>query len=239
MSSLFSILSLFTEHIKLPWASEEDASDDSIEEPRHFHRSSRANSDVSQLDGRMMGMTSTPASTSPAADASPTQTQTSLSTEATETPDVQSPMDDEITPSVARGRSFSFNSTDGQRAWSPGRSSGEVERKETMRAGQSVSQPTTAATSPSMPAEGKPNRRAEMSAEPNARGSAPNSIRVGTSSAGNAMKGTIARAAVDSTLAVIPASAFKKLTRNFPKATGAIVQVVLERFSRVTFMTGE
>jgi lysophospholipid hydrolase len=44
---------------------------------------------------------------------------------------------------------------------------------------------------------------------------------------------------VDTTLAVIPAEAFKKLTRKFPKASGTVVQVVLERFSRVTFMTGE
>lgn len=52
-----------------------------------------------------------------------------------------------------------------------------------------------------------------------------------------AVEGTVARATVDSTLAVIPTEAFKKLTRKFPKATGSIVQVVLERFSRVTFMT--
>lgn len=69
--------------------------------------------------------------------------------------------------------------------------------------------------------------------------SLPGSIHLpGTPSPEAAMKGTIARATVDSTLAVIPAEAFKKLTRKFPKATGAIVQVVLERFSRVTFMTG-
>lgn len=44
---------------------------------------------------------------------------------------------------------------------------------------------------------------------------------------------------MDTTLAVIPAEAFRKLTRKFPKASGTVVQVVLERFSRVTFMTGE
>jgi lysophospholipid hydrolase len=54
-----------------------------------------------------------------------------------------------------------------------------------------------------------------------------------------AFKGTIARATVDTTLAVIPAEAFRKLTRKFPKASGTVVQVVLERFSRVTFMTGK
>ncbi|KIY46312.1 patatin-domain-containing protein [Fistulina hepatica ATCC 64428] len=39
----------------------------------------------------------------------------------------------------------------------------------------------------------------------------------------------------DSTLAVIPAEAFYRLTRQFPKAAGHIVQVILTRFSRVTF----
>ncbi|KZV84312.1 patatin-domain-containing protein [Exidia glandulosa HHB12029] len=54
--------------------------------------------------------------------------------------------------------------------------------------------------------------------------------------------GTIARATVDSTLAVIPAEAFRRLTKKFPKASGHIVQgkytiylFILTRFSRVTF----
>lgn len=48
-------------------------------------------------------------------------------------------------------------------------------------------------------------------------------------------RGIVARATEDTTLAVIPAEAFKRLTKNFPKATGHIVQVILTRFSRVTF----
>ncbi|EJU00079.1 patatin-domain-containing protein [Dacryopinax primogenitus] len=47
--------------------------------------------------------------------------------------------------------------------------------------------------------------------------------------------GTVARAATDTTLAVIPAEAFRRLTKNFPKASAHIVQVILTRFSRVTF----
>ncbi|CAE6529815.1 unnamed protein product [Rhizoctonia solani] len=47
--------------------------------------------------------------------------------------------------------------------------------------------------------------------------------------------GTIARATVDTTLAVIPAEAFRRLTHKFPKASAHIVQVILTRFSRVTF----
>ncbi|KAH9929753.1 uncharacterized protein B0H18DRAFT_1084095 [Fomitopsis serialis] len=42
----------------------------------------------------------------------------------------------------------------------------------------------------------------------------------------------VARAAEDSTLAVIPAEAFRRLTKKFPKATAHIVQVILTRFSR-------
>ncbi|KAJ3572215.1 hypothetical protein NP233_g3232 [Leucocoprinus birnbaumii] len=51
----------------------------------------------------------------------------------------------------------------------------------------------------------------------------------------HAHRGVIARATEDSTLAVIPAEAFKRLTKKYPKATGHIVQVILTRFSRVTF----
>lgn len=48
----------------------------------------------------------------------------------------------------------------------------------------------------------------------------------------------VARATVDTTIAVIPASAFRRLTRVYPKATAHIVQVILTRFQRVTFLTG-
>ena len=37
-------------------------------------------------------------------------------------------------------------------------------------------------------------------------------------------RGVVARATVDTTLAVIPAEAFRRLTKKFPKATGHIVQ---------------
>ncbi|KAF8580428.1 patatin-domain-containing protein [Ramaria rubella] len=47
--------------------------------------------------------------------------------------------------------------------------------------------------------------------------------------------GAVARATEDTTLAVIPAEAFKRLTKKFPKASAHIVQVILTRFARVTF----
>jgi lysophospholipid hydrolase len=47
----------------------------------------------------------------------------------------------------------------------------------------------------------------------------------------------LARASEDSTIAIIPAAAFKRLTRLYPKATAHIVQVILNRFYRVTLAT--
>jgi len=48
---------------------------------------------------------------------------------------------------------------------------------------------------------------------------------------------TIARATQDTTLAVIPSEAFKRLTIKFPNAVAHIVQVILARLQRVTFLT--
>ncbi|KAK1759464.1 hypothetical protein QBC47DRAFT_457737 [Echria macrotheca] len=47
----------------------------------------------------------------------------------------------------------------------------------------------------------------------------------------------IARATVDTTIAIIPASAFRRLIRIYPKATSQIVHVILSRFQRVTLAT--
>ncbi|KAI9738739.1 MAG: phosphatidylcholine and lysophosphatidylcholine phospholipase [Cirrosporium novae-zelandiae] len=47
----------------------------------------------------------------------------------------------------------------------------------------------------------------------------------------------VARAMVDTTIAVIPATAFHRVTRVYPKATAHIVQVILTRLQRVTFAT--
>lgn len=44
----------------------------------------------------------------------------------------------------------------------------------------------------------------------------------------------IARATVDTTIAIIPASAFRRLIKVYPKSTAHIVQVILSRFQRVT-----
>jgi lysophospholipid hydrolase len=48
----------------------------------------------------------------------------------------------------------------------------------------------------------------------------------------------VARATVDTTIAIIPATAFRRLTRIYPRATAHIVQVILTRLQRVTLATG-
>lgn len=47
----------------------------------------------------------------------------------------------------------------------------------------------------------------------------------------------IARASVDTTIATIPASAFRRLIRTYPKSTAHIVHLILSRFQRVTLAT--
>ncbi|CAG8440911.1 17315_t:CDS:2 [Dentiscutata heterogama] len=48
----------------------------------------------------------------------------------------------------------------------------------------------------------------------------------------------VARATMDTTLAVIPVEAFHRLREKFPNSVAHIVQVILTRFQRVTFWTG-
>ena len=119
----------------------------------------------------------------------------------------------------------------------------------------SASLPATKASSPATSPSARPDLR-QAASSPRLRGRSPvpahvksNGLRdspkmekvkspAGLGAGSKALKGTIARAMVDTTLAVIPAKAFKTLTKKYPKASGTVVQVVLERFSRVTFMTG-
>ncbi|GAA6007388.1 hypothetical protein JCM10207_006324 [Rhodosporidiobolus poonsookiae] len=59
----------------------------------------------------------------------------------------------------------------------------------------------------------------------------------GPFASGRKEEATVARAATDTTLAVIPAEAFRRLTKKFPNAAAHIVQVILTRLQRVTFLT--
>ena len=47
----------------------------------------------------------------------------------------------------------------------------------------------------------------------------------------------VARAVADTTIAIIPASAFRRLTKVYPKASAHIIQVILARLQRVTLST--
>lgn len=60
----------------------------------------------------------------------------------------------------------------------------------------------------------------------------PSLLKRGTS--GSAHPDIIGRATTDTTIAIIPASAFRRLIKIYPKATSHIVHVILSRFQRVT-----
>ncbi|KAL7422996.1 phosphatidylcholine and lysophosphatidylcholine phospholipase [Cryptotrichosporon argae] len=208
LSSLFSILTLFTENIKLSWTpteTEDTGADNSVElrSPPPLLRS-RANSDVSQLDAQTMNV--------PAGITSPP------------------------TAPMLLGRSNSMGMEPGTaRATSPPPGQDAL---------TSASQPVTSINSPlftpSDPAIPSTTNSFKSPSGPQLSGNQSRSRAPSHKKSKpvvGVMDGTIARATVDTTLAVIPAEAFKKLTRKFPKASGAVVQVVLERFSRVTFMT--
>lgn len=212
LSSLFSILSLFTEDIKLSWDSEAPSPERAASEeaPR-----TRANSDVSQLDGRAMGMSPLESEVALEEDGGPkTPARTDDSLEQTQ-PVESSPASDEAQSPSSLSNSRPGSSVTSPQATSPLPMSPSIEA-------------TPVITLKPFPPEIKSG--ASGRATPENRRSTKPTIR-------NPMKGVIARATVDTTLAVIPAEAFRKVTRKYPKATGTIVQVVLERFSRVTFMT--
>lgn len=186
LSSLFTILSLFTEDVKLSWEGDheemqEDGMYDDVQSGESTdgqmdeedttesegltsatpRQKKRADSDVSQLDFEAMGGSEETETIKPADDESEAEEMTP------ETP---------VEPGMRRTRSS----------------------------------------------------RSRASATPTRRGTKSNSPRPAR---------VIARATVDTTLAVIPSFAFKRLRHKFPKATGQIVSVILTRFARVTFMT--
>lgn len=59
-----------------------------------------------------------------------------------------------------------------------------------------------------------------------------------TSQTSSHLENVLAYAVEDSTIAIIPQSAFHRVTRKYPKSTAHIVQVIMARLSRVTFQTG-
>ncbi|KAF9225342.1 patatin-domain-containing protein [Gyrodon lividus] len=176
LSSLFSILSLFTEQVKLSW--QEHTQDvPSTRPPMELTlprrtRGGRPNSDVSRLDLEFDQPVSSPQLRHRGASVSSSGT-TAHPLEATSPPAGATP---------------------------PLRMGGSTRH--------SHSRATSHAPSP-VPSDSNPRSQIHH--------------------------GIVGRATEDSTLAVIPAEAFRRVTKKFPKATGHIVQVILTRFSRVTF----
>ncbi|KAG8862931.1 phosphatidylcholine and lysophosphatidylcholine phospholipase [Tulasnella sp. 330] len=200
LSSLFTILSLFTEDVKLRWQ-EDDGTDGSRERertpgfesqtagPQHQSDSrQRSNSDVSQFE----------LSTREATARSAGRVDPRLGN------NVMSPP---MPPSSSRSSSSQFT------------------QSPTPISGSYPQTPRTA--QPHLPS-GAPMHDRHPSI-------APRLPRENSAYITGVRRGLIARASQDSTLAVIPAEAFRRLTKKFPKASAHIVQVILTRFSRVTF----
>lgn len=249
LTSLFSILTLFTEDIKLSWSppesdseSEDDEDDEdgvegdntvtsnSREENGLRRNKSRANSDVSQMAddtlGKRMSSPEDLSSMSSGNTAAEESRSTRPRSASTGTIHIKTqPGNDQPTDAAI--------SVPGTTSASP------VIRSATKQTSHEASEidlgASSAPESPKNRSRGRSFRsqpKLQESQEKAAR--QPKHGNTGS----KAFKGTIARATTDTTLAVIPAEAFRKLTRKFPKASGTVVQVVLERFSRVTFMTG-
>lgn len=170
LSSLFTILSLFTEDVKMSWQDSEPAEEpipDAI--PEAFarpirNRTQRADSDVSQL---------------------------SLNLE----PE---------SPGYPPRRTASFSSS-GSTVHGAGSDTTTSPRPRPSSRYESVLETPIASRPPSLP-----------------QSFAPRDVHTPT----QLHHGVVARATEDTTLAVIPAEAFRRLTKKFPKATGHIVQGV-------------
>jgi lysophospholipid hydrolase len=80
------------------------------------------------------------------------------------------------------------------------------------------------------------SHNSDLNLSPMSQQSSP-AFRMGGESGAPLHLNLVARAKTKTTLAVIPAEVFKKLNRKFPVETAHIVQVILARFQRVTFLT--
>jgi lysophospholipid hydrolase len=239
LSSLFSILSLFTEDVKLSWSpdrTQDETPEEQIGAEVGVGRppgKSRTNSDVSQLDEGIMGkdhLSGSEMRSVPIPALRPRSMSDSSAGKRSHRDSMSSAGDDSTI------RDSTSDSGDGN-------VDEEIEEGETTLGPEGIT--PDLGTDPLAP--GLSSRSSPASKRGRAHSLRPDSTRPlageGRSKlpklGPTALSGTIARATVDTTLAVIPAEAFRKLTRKYPKASGTIVQVVLERFSRVTFMTGK
>ncbi|KAF8326402.1 uncharacterized protein EI90DRAFT_3146562 [Cantharellus anzutake] len=181
LSSLFTILSLFTENVQLTWPEEtydHDVAEDFVDQLQipDFLSRSRANSDVSLL--QLNNHDSRPGRTSGRTPASSSSGSTI-----------------HAAANVPLPRSGSHSTSRSAGRQSMGSVDGSEDSRSTWRAK-------------------RPSLRRSKTTFPS-----------GLDRAG----GSVARATVDTTLAVIPAEAFRRLTSKYPK-------MILARFTRVTFM---
>ncbi|BGP47447.1 phosphatidylcholine and lysophosphatidylcholine phospholipase [Rhodotorula kratochvilovae] len=263
LSSLFTILSLFTEDVKLRYEEDEHAalSDDGMDE--------RGDADIAAFDldhdGPKRARPPFPGHASSGVRQSDTEDADEESAGVTEREDDEalSPrdglasLDTALSPSDSRS-----NATTPSGIRSPASEQGFFALPPTSSSAYTTSPPASTLSRSS-----RGSRRAGPSAMPKIDARRPSLSRpvpmprpslaarhppyaarkrstrsFGTAKAGEGAaqrkgEATIARAATDTTLAVIPAEAFRRLTKKFPNAAAHIVQVILTRLQRVTFLT--
>jgi lysophospholipid hydrolase len=120
--------------------------------------------------------------------------------------------------------------------WPPGSASRPVSRQRNSSAANALGYPYSAREPPPFALDGSdPIQQRQHSRRPSfLRGG---SGRDRSQKQASAHPDIVARATVDTTIAIIPASAFHRITRIYPKATAHIVQVILTRLQRVTLAT--
>lgn len=135
-------------------------------------------------------------------------------------------------PPISRNSSFAL---DGSRPHTPGEAPETPPRNLKDRRTSSIASPTAGGRLPSVP---------PLTLDVNGASDGPHSSKSKSrrsqsrSKLKSAHPDIVARATVDTTIAIIPATAFRRLTRVYPKATAHIVQVILTRLQRVTLATG-
>lgn len=185
LSSLFTILSLFTENVKISWQDEDPP--DNVTEP----------------DLEPIYTSQSEASLRPPLRVRPRRSDSDVSTmhlDFTDSPDVLS--------SRSRGRGTSVSSS--------GSTVHASDITSPLRL-RSVSQGPSVSVRSSSSTRTASDRRRRPLPNPDTHS-----------------YGVVARATEDSTLAVIPAEAFRRLTKKFPKAAAHIVQGLFDIFCRIT-----
>ncbi|GAA5933617.1 hypothetical protein JCM3775_003753 [Rhodotorula graminis] len=270
LSSLFTILSLFTEDVKLRYEEDGQPGDDSSDDGMGPHH--RPDADVAAFDldfdkVKRPGFPGAPAvrqSDTEDADDEDAAT-TEREHEHDQGPDSDA-LDSSIAPSDSRsnattpsgirspaseqGSFFLPSATTGATttaATSPPASTTSRSSRTSRRAvptlstlgstrRPSLSRPTALPHRPSLAARHPPYAARKQSSRTLGGGGGLGGGKLGGEGVGQG-EATIARAATDTTLAVIPAEAFRRLTKKFPNAAAHIVQVILTRLQRVTFLT--